>query len=357
MRIAHGGADVGVALARSHVAQGAVHRLAGRRARGGPRVRLAREGGDGRARRQGRDARARRRAPAARGRRARCGRAAPAPGRRAARSSASTWRARSTSASSTGSCAGARRADASATRPTRACRSGRSPRARRRRARRGARAGGGRRRARGCTAAGPVDPPGCAGGRLLRARGDHRRDARRCGCMREPIDGPVLVVVRGRLGRRGDRAGQRQRLRPRRVGVDGRPLPGRSASRASCARGWCGSTTTCPGRWSRAGPGARRPARGSGARSARRGCGACAQEKLITWDPPRTRGLWWGALRRDHREGRARGREDALGARGRPRPRLARGRARAHAARRARVRARPARRASRPSACALCGYA
>ncbi len=33
---------------------------------------------------------------------------------------------------------------------------------------------------------------------------------------------------------------------------------------------------------------------GSAARSGQAGLRACAQEKLITWDPPGIRGLWWG---------------------------------------------------------------
>ena len=82
---------------------------------------------------------------------------------------------------------------------------------------------------------GPVSPPGSRR-RLLRARGDHRRDAARCESMREPIDGPVLVVVGGRLDRRGDRRRQRRRLRSRRVRVERRPLPG-DPHRARAARG------------------------------------------------------------------------------------------------------------------------
>ncbi len=97
--------------------QDPLHRLARRRARGRRRGRRAREGGDGRVGRQGRDARARRRAPAAARSPGRCGPAAPAPGRRAAPSSAYTSRASCTSASSRGSsprrarCAWAIRAD------------------------------------------------------------------------------------------------------------------------------------------------------------------------------------------------------------------------------------------------------
>ena len=126
VRVVHGAADVGVALAQSPVEQDPVHRLASRRAGGGAGVRVAREGGHGGARRQGRDARARRRAPAARGRRRAVGglrrrragaRVDRARVRRARGLRALPRRARQRRA----------RADASATRPTRACRSARWP--------------------------------------------------------------------------------------------------------------------------------------------------------------------------------------------------------------------------------------
>ena len=90
------------------------------------------------------------------------------------------------------------------------------------------------RKARSCSAAARVQPAGCELRLVLCARGDHRRDAR---------DAPAARARRragargrrGRLGGRGDRAGQRRRLRARRIGVDGRPLP-RDAHRARAAR-------------------------------------------------------------------------------------------------------------------------
>ena len=160
--------------------QGAVHRLARGRARGGAGVRLAREGGDGRARGQGRDARARRRRPRQRRGRARCGRAAPAPARRAGRSSACTSRARSPSGSWSGSCARARALH------------GRRPR-------RPTRADGpARLRAARCAhvselveealaqgaqlrCGGPMRPAAGMRGGVLRTRGAHGRARRRCG--------------------------------------------------------------------------------------------------------------------------------------------------------------------------------
>ena len=80
MAIAHGGAAGRGGARASARRQGAVHRLARRRAGGGAGMRLARAGGDGRAGRQGRDARARGRATSRGPWTARCGRAARAPG-------------------------------------------------------------------------------------------------------------------------------------------------------------------------------------------------------------------------------------------------------------------------------------
>ena len=45
------------------------------------------------------------------------------------------------------------------------------------------------------------------------------------------------------------------------------------------------------------------------------GLRACAQEKLITWDPPAMRGLWWGPYDADSTARHARRRQAALGAR------------------------------------------
>ena len=57
------------------------------------------------------------------------------------------------------------------------------------------------------------------------------------------------------------------------------------------------------------------------------GLRACAQEKLITWDPPGMRGLWWGPYDAHDRTGGAGHGEAPLRPRGRPRAGLAPGRA------------------------------
>ena len=68
-----------------------------------------------------------------------------------------------------------------------------------------------------------------------------------------------------RLRGRGDRAGQRLRVRAGRVGVDERPGQGRTDRRRASSPGWSGSTTTCS---------ATAPARARGAGSSSRGSGA-----------------------------------------------------------------------------------
>ncbi len=94
--------------------------------------------------------------------------------------------------------------------------------------------------ARSCTAADPSTAPIAAHGRVLRPDGAQRRTGRRCGSMREPVDGPVLCVHAVDSEDEAIALRERQRLQPRRVGLDRRPLPGARASPASCTRGWCG---------------------------------------------------------------------------------------------------------------------
>ena len=72
---------------------------------------------------------------------------------------------------------------------------------------------------------GPVSPPGCDGRRLLRPVGDQRRapgDADHARAARRP----GAAGDGGGQHRPGDRAGQRQRVRPRRLDLDLRPLHG-----------------------------------------------------------------------------------------------------------------------------------
>jgi acyl-CoA reductase-like NAD-dependent aldehyde dehydrogenase len=138
---------------------------------------------------------------------------------------------------------------------------------------------------------GPVTPEGCSGAfyapAVLTGVAGHMRLAR------EPVDGPVLVVTPVdsideaiaaandsdyRLGASVWTADRYQALRIARELHAGMVwlndhLPGPTVSR---------------GPWGAAGGG------GLGRTLGQAGLRACAQEKLITWDPPGMRGLWWG---------------------------------------------------------------
>ena len=198
--------------------------------------------------------------------------------------------------------------------------------------------GAGRRRRRGtarrCAAAGRSARPGCEAGSVLRAGRAHRRDAR------DAHDARADRRPGARRDRPSTRVGEAialandSRLRARRVGVDARTATRRCASRASCTPGWCGSTTTCPARRVSRGPWGAAAGGGLGRTLGAAGLRACAQEKLITWDPPARARAVVGPVRRADLARGARGREDALRARGRPRARLAQRRARAGADRR-----------------------
>ena len=81
---------------------------------------------------------------------------------------------------------------------------------------------------------GPVSPEGCDGAFYAPAVITGVTPEMRL--MREPIDGPVLAVTTVDSVEQAIRAGQRRRVLPRRVGVDARPLPG-PADRPRAARG------------------------------------------------------------------------------------------------------------------------
>jgi acyl-CoA reductase-like NAD-dependent aldehyde dehydrogenase len=139
---------------------------------------------------------------------------------------------------------------------------------------------------------GPVSPAGCEGAFyapavITGANGEMR-------ILREPIDGPVLVVTAvdsideaiaaandgdyclGASVWTADRYQGIRIARELRAGMVwlNDHLPGPTVSR---------------GPWGAAGGG------GLGRTLGQAGLRACAQEKLITWDPPAMRGLWWGS--------------------------------------------------------------
>jgi acyl-CoA reductase-like NAD-dependent aldehyde dehydrogenase len=138
---------------------------------------------------------------------------------------------------------------------------------------------------------GPVSPPGCSGAFYAPAILTGVTDAMRIA--REPIDGPVLVVepvdsidaaiaaanggdyCLGASVWTADRYQGIRIARELRAGMVwlNDHLPGPTVSR---------------GPWGAAAGG------GLGRTLGQAGLRACAQEKLITWDPPAMRGLWWG---------------------------------------------------------------
>jgi succinate-semialdehyde dehydrogenase/glutarate-semialdehyde dehydrogenase len=139
---------------------------------------------------------------------------------------------------------------------------------------------------------GPVEPPGCDAGSFY-APAILTGATHEMRLMREPLDGPVLAVVavetideaialandsNYRLGASVWTADRYQGMRIARELQAGMVwlndhLPGPTVSR---------------GPWGAAGGG------GLGRTLGQAGLRACAQEKLITWDPPALRGLWWG---------------------------------------------------------------
>ena len=140
--------------------------------------------------------------------------------------------------------------------------------------------------------------------------------------MREPINGPVLGVMivdspeeaialaNDSEYRLGASVWTADRYRARRI-----------AGELRAGMVWCNDHLPSPavsqGPWGAAAGG------GLGRTLGQAGLRACAQEKLITWDPPGPRGLWWGpygdSLARAARSFAA----AALGARLRPLARLA----------------------------------
>jgi acyl-CoA reductase-like NAD-dependent aldehyde dehydrogenase len=139
---------------------------------------------------------------------------------------------------------------------------------------------------------GPVSPAGCGAGSFYAPAvlTGVRQDMR---IMSEPIDGPVLTVVPVdsvdeaiRLANTSDFGlGASVWTADRYQGI-------RIARELRAGMVWLNDHL--PGPTVSRGPWGASAGGGLGRTLGQAGLRACAQEKLITWDPPGPRGLWWG---------------------------------------------------------------
>jgi acyl-CoA reductase-like NAD-dependent aldehyde dehydrogenase len=139
---------------------------------------------------------------------------------------------------------------------------------------------------------GPVSPPGCDAGSfyapavITGATAEMR-------ILREPIDGPVLVVVAvDSIDEAIAAANNSDYGLGASIWTADRYQGVRIARELHAGMVWLNDhlpgPTVSRGPWGAAAGG------GLGRTLGRAGLHACAQEKLITWDPPAMRGLWWG---------------------------------------------------------------
>jgi acyl-CoA reductase-like NAD-dependent aldehyde dehydrogenase len=139
---------------------------------------------------------------------------------------------------------------------------------------------------------GPVSPPGCDAGSfyapaVITDVGPEMR------IMREPIDGPVLAVVAvDSIDEAIAAANDGDYCLGASIWTADRYQGVRIARELHAGMVWLNDhlpgPTVSRGPWGAAAGG------GLGRTLGRAGLHACAQEKLITWDPPAMRGLWWG---------------------------------------------------------------
>jgi acyl-CoA reductase-like NAD-dependent aldehyde dehydrogenase len=138
---------------------------------------------------------------------------------------------------------------------------------------------------------GPVSPRGCESGAfyapavLTGAPQDSR-------VMREPIDGPVLTVTPvDSVDEAIALANDSDYGLGASVWTDDRYQAVRIARELHAGMVWLNDHL--PGPMVSRGPWGAAAGAGLGRTLGRAGLGACAQEKLITWDAQRARGLWW----------------------------------------------------------------
>jgi acyl-CoA reductase-like NAD-dependent aldehyde dehydrogenase len=139
---------------------------------------------------------------------------------------------------------------------------------------------------------GPLSPPGCDAGAFYAPAviTDASADMR---VLREPIDGPVLVVVAvDSIDQAISAANGGDFSLGASVWTADRYQGMRIARELHAGMVWLNDhlpgPTVSRGPWGAAAGG------GLGRTLGQAGLRACAQEKLITWDPPAMRGLWWG---------------------------------------------------------------
>jgi succinate-semialdehyde dehydrogenase/glutarate-semialdehyde dehydrogenase len=139
---------------------------------------------------------------------------------------------------------------------------------------------------------GPVSPPGCDAGAFY-APAVITGVSPEMRLMREPIDGPVLAVVAVDSVEEAILAANASDYG---LGVSvwtaDRYQGLRIARELHAGMVWLNDHL--PGPTVSRGPWGAAAGSGLGRTLGQAGLRACAQEKLITWDPPATRGLWWG---------------------------------------------------------------
>ncbi|HMH47327.1 MAG TPA: aldehyde dehydrogenase family protein [Solirubrobacteraceae bacterium] len=140
---------------------------------------------------------------------------------------------------------------------------------------------------------GPVSPPGCGEAGSFYAPTVLTGVTHGMAVMREPIDGPVLAVMAVDSVREAIAlANDSDFALGASVWTSDRYQALRIARELHAGMVWCNDHLPCPtvsrGPWGAAAGG------GLGRTLGAAGLRACAQEKLITWDPAAARGLWWG---------------------------------------------------------------